>query len=47
LVDLLEFLFSSHRNPIRDPEGTWCYTTRKSKRWEHCDIPKCRKSFRL
>ncbi|XP_052706403.1 uncharacterized protein LOC128181882 isoform X2 [Crassostrea angulata] len=29
------------RNPDREPNGPWCYTTDPAKRWEYCDIPKC------
>ena len=29
------------RNPDGWPEGVWCYTTDKKKRWELCDVPKC------
>ena len=25
------------RNPDNEPNGIWCYTTDKSKRWEYCD----------
>jgi len=31
------------RNPTRTfSKGLWCYTTDKRKRWELCDIPKCK-----
>ncbi|XP_034328389.2 uncharacterized protein [Magallana gigas] len=29
------------RNPDREPNGPWCYTTDPKQRWEYCDIPKC------
>lgn len=29
------------RNPDREPNGPWCYTTDPAKRWDDCDIPKC------
>lgn len=29
------------RNPDREPNGPWCYTTDPAKRSEYCDIPKC------
>lgn len=32
------------RNPDREPNGPWCYTTDPAKRWEYCDIPKCGKN---
>lgn len=31
------------RNPDNDLQGTWCYTTDINKRWEYCNITKCRK----
>ena len=33
--ELLEGNFC--RNPDNDPDGSWCYTTDKKKRWEYCD----------
>lgn len=29
------------RNPDREPQGPWCYTTDEEKRWEYCRIPLC------
>jgi len=29
------------RNPDNEPNGPWCYTTDKDKRWEYCDVPMC------
>ncbi|KAG8583052.1 hypothetical protein GDO81_008263 [Engystomops pustulosus] len=29
------------RNPDRDPNGPWCYTTDPYQRFEFCDIPQC------
>ena len=29
------------RNPTRDPQGVWCYTTDPDRRWEYCSIPIC------
>lgn len=29
------------RNPDREPDGPWCYTTDPEVRWEYCDIPMC------
>ena len=29
------------RNPDRETEGPWCYTTNPEIRWEYCDIPMC------
>ena len=30
------------RNPGKESEGPWCYTTDKNKRWEYCDVPFCK-----
>ena len=29
------------RNPDNEPNGPWCYTMDKKKRWEYCSIPIC------
>ena len=29
------------RNPDGEPDGPWCYTTSKQKRWDYCYIPLC------
>ena len=34
------------RNPAGLAKRPWCYTTDKV-RWQHCDVPKCRKSLFL
>jgi len=31
------------RNPDHDVRGLWCYTVNASVKWEHCNVPKCRK----
>ena len=31
------------RNPDNDPNGPWCYTTDRNKRYDYCDIPTCKK----
>merc|ERR1711931_4878 len=30
------------RNPAKNFDGVWCYTTDKKKRWELCDVQKCK-----
>ncbi len=29
------------RNPDLEPQGPWCYTTDRAKRWQYCEIPLC------
>lgn len=29
------------RNPDNDGTGAWCYTVKKTIRWEYCEIPRC------
>jgi hypothetical protein len=29
------------RNPDKEPNGPWCYTTDPAKRWESCDVKYC------
>ncbi|XP_028408139.1 uncharacterized protein LOC114530726 [Dendronephthya gigantea] len=30
------------RNPQNSGQRPWCFTTDRNKRWEYCDIPKCK-----
>ncbi|XP_057677975.1 plasminogen [Corythoichthys intestinalis] len=32
---------NSCRNPDSDPNGPWCYTTDRNKKWDYCQIPDC------
>jgi len=34
------------RNPDKESEGPWCYTTDKKKRWDYCDVPFCKRECR-
>ena len=29
------------RNPDESPEGVWCYTLDKEKRWDYCPVRRC------
>jgi len=29
------------RNPDKEPNGPWCYTTDSKVRWEYCDVKQC------
>ena len=30
------------RNPDGEPNGPWCYTTDRNKRWEYCPVSFCK-----
>jgi len=30
------------RNPDNDPNGPWCYTTDRNRKWDYCGVPKCK-----
>ncbi|XP_078488959.1 uncharacterized protein LOC100175263 [Ciona intestinalis] len=33
------------RDPLGDGNGPWCFTNKRRRRWEYCDVPYCNQAY--